>query len=543
MIELAKVTLNNEMDLIIAHKKSMKLAELSGLSLSAQTTFATAVSEVSRSAIENGKNSCLILSVSNSARNEKYIVAAIKDSQAKIKNEGFEYAKKLVNRFHISSTDKESTIELHYFIPGSVRLNTRQIEEWKEHFKEEPPVSPYEEIKRKNEQLQSLAAKLQESEEQYKTLTNSLPLIIFSIDNRSTITYANEWLIQFTGYSIEELNVNKWKEVIHPDDYDSFAVLLNEKVASNASTLKLQCRLKHQATEEYFWHLISVSPLHDEKGNILHRIGFMADIHAQKEYQQTLEDNKELRETQHRLKLNEENLQHHILELNRSNNELQQFAYIASHDLQEPVRKIIFYGDYLGNKLQGQLDKRSEGYLNNMMTASHRMRNLINDLLSFSQVNQAPNFRKINLNVVMQEALQDLELTIKEKSATIDISPLPEIKGDPILLRQLFENIISNSLKYSKEGVPVQIQIANELQDDKLIISFNDNGIGFDEKYIEKIFSLFQRLHSRENYAGTGLGLAICRKIVEVHGGSIVANSNPGEGATFFVTLPVKGRK
>lgn len=543
MIELARVTLNNEMDLIIAHKRSMKLAELSGLSLSAQTTFATAVSEVSRSAIENGKNSCLILSVSYSTRNEKYIVASIKDSQAAIKNEGFEYAKKLVNRFFVSSTDKESTIELHYFIPGPVRLNTRQIEEWREHFKEEPPVSPYEEIKRKNEQLQSLADKLQASEEQYKTLTNALPLIIFSIDKNSTITYANEWLTQFTGRTIDELNERKWKDIIHKDDYDAFAVLLNEKVTSNASSIKLQCRLKHHDSGEFFWHLISVSPLLDEKGNMLYRIGFMADIHAQKEYEQTLQDNKELRETQHRLKINEENLQHHIEELNRSNYELQQFAYVASHDLQEPVRKIIFYGDYLLTNQKGQLDKRSEGYLRSMMSASHRMRNLIHDLLSFSQVNQAPTFRTVNLDHVMQEALQDLELTIKEKGAKIDVEPMPEIKGDPLLLRQLFENIISNSLKYGKESVPVQVHISNEVHDNELTLNFKDNGIGFDERYMEKIFSLFQRLHNRENYEGTGLGLAICRKIVEVHGGRISAKSIPGEGSTFVVSLPVKGRK
>src|SRR5437764_4343232 len=140
MIELARVTLNNEMDLIIAHKRSMKVAELSGLSLSAQTTFATAVSEVSRNVIDHGKDGCLILSIDNSLRHEKYIVASIKDKQAVLEQgEGFEYAKKLVNKINVSNSENESTIELYFFIPGSNKLNVKQIESWKGHFEEEPP--------------------------------------------------------------------------------------------------------------------------------------------------------------------------------------------------------------------------------------------------------------------------------------------------------------------------------------------------------------------------------------------------------------------
>jgi PAS domain S-box-containing protein len=542
MIELAKVTLSNEMDLILAHKRSMKLAELSGLSLSAQTTFATAVSEVSRSAIENGKNSCLILSISKPIRNEKYIVASIKDSQAAhMKNEGFEYAKKLVNRFYVSSTDNESTIELHFFIPGSQKIGYKQIEEWKGLFIEEPPASPYDEIKRKNEQLQQLASKLQESEAQYRTLTDALPLIIFSINEQNSIIYANDWLFQFTGQSLEELNHTKWRSVIHPEDYDSFSMLLNEKVTSSATNIKLQCRLKNSDAGEYLWHLVSMSPLTNEKGAVLYWIGFMADIHAQKVFEQTLKDNRELKEVQTQLQQNEISLQANIQELNRSNRELQQFAYVASHDLQEPLRKIIYYSDYLLTKHEKNLDRKGNEYLRNMISASHRMRNLIKDLLSFSQVDQKQfHFEELNLNKVAQEAMQDLELIINEKQANISISELPTIEADHLLIGQLIGNVIANSLKYSKVDLPPVIEVSQKSEGNTLTLFFKDNGIGFNEKYLDRMFNLFQRLHGRTSYEGTGLGLAICRKIVEVHNGTITAQSQEGQGATFIVQLPIK---
>ncbi len=442
MIEIARVTLNNEMDLILAHRRSMKLAELAGLSLPAQTTFATAVSEVSRSAIENVKNSSLILSIANAVRQDKYIVASIQNGDTLFaESDGFEQAKKLVNKFYASKSEKDSTIELHFFIPSSNKIYTPQIEEWKKLFTEDRPISPYEEIKRKNEQLQLLAIKLQESEEQYRTLTNSLPLIIFSMDKKGDVIYSNEWLTQYTGLTTQQLNQNKWKDIVHEKDYDSFVFLLNDKITSGAINVKLQCRLKNAAQQEYLWHLISLSPLNDEKGVTLYWIGFMVDINAQKVYEDTLKDNQELKETQQQLKQNEQNLQVIILELNRSNRELQEFAYVASHDLQEPVRKIIYYSDYLLAKNKDKLDNDSQVYLANMINAAHRMRNLIRDLLSYSEINQQSGFTEINLAELMQEALQDLEVSINSKQAVVQCSQLPVIEGNVMLMRQLFTNI------------------------------------------------------------------------------------------------------
>jgi light-regulated signal transduction histidine kinase (bacteriophytochrome) len=239
------------------------------------------------------------------------------------------------------------------------------------------------------------------------------------------------------------------------------------------------------------------------------------------------------------LKENQNVLENNILELNRSNRELQEFAYVASHDLQEPARKISFYSDYLISKYDTVLDKKGLEYLSNMQSASRRMRNLINDLLSFAQVErEGLKLAHINLNQVTHAVLQDLEIMIEEKGASMHIESLPVIEADENLMYQLFENLISNSIKYSKDNVKPVVSIWSEKVKGSIRFFVKDNGIGFDAKYLPQMFTLFKRLHSAEKYEGTGLGLAICQKIVALHNGSITAKSREGEGSTFIVTLP-----
>ena len=399
---------------------------------------------------------------------------------------------------------------------------------------------PYEELKRKNEQLQDLSEKVQKSEARYKVLTNALPLIIFSLNPQGELIYANEWLTRFSGETVESLNTGKWTNVIHKDDYDSFALLLKNIITSDAVTVKTQTRIKNKRSGDYFWHQVSLSPLKNDSGELQYWIGYIVDIHAQKVYEQTLMDNIELKQTQEQLKENQLMLEKYIDELNRSNRELTQFAFIASHDLQEPVRKLLFYSDYLLQKYTGNIDGKGVEYLKNMHGASQRMRNLIQDLLLFSQIHKEKmKFRNTDLNVIAKEMHQDLEMAIEEKNATLTIDPLPTIQADEVMMRQLFTNIIGNSLKYSKPGQSPEITVTNQEVDGFLEIAFADNGIGFDEKYGSQIFTLFQRLHTREVYEGTGLGLAICRKIVELHNGKIRAEAKEGKGATFYVSLPL----
>lgn len=539
--ELVKITLQNEMDLVLAHRNAMKLAELVGLSIPGQTTFATAVSEVCRSTIVNGTDGCLVLCLSE-LKSDKFIVARILDkSEYHKNNQGLEYAKRLVSTYNISRSGNKTAIELNYTIPAAHKIDfPRNIQEWQKFFQKDQTLSPYEEIKRKNEQLQELSERIQERESQYVTLTNSLPLIIFSLSTDGHIVYANEWLAYFTGRTADELNASGWREIVHPADYEAFHLLIRPVLTTNAAAIKAQFRLKHFAGNEYFWHLASISPVKDEKGELLYWTGFVVDINAQKLVEKALEDNRELKEAQQALKNNQTRLEDNILKLNQSNLELQQFAFIASHDLQEPIRKISFYSDLFLTKYADNIDEKGNEYLKGIVSASSRMRRLIHDLLAFSQVEaRTVKFKRIDLNEVLKEALQDLEMIINEKHPLIEAAELPVIEADGGLIRQLFANVIGNSLKYCKDDQQPVISITSRLDDPYLDIYISDNGIGFDEKYLPKVFTLFQRLHSNDKYKGTGLGLAICRRIVEYHGGAITANSRESEGATFKITLPV----
>ena len=539
MHEMAKVTLENEMDLILAHKRSMKLAEIAGLSLSAQTTFATAVSEVARNTIDGGKSGRLILNVEIDQR-DKYIVACIKDEHANnISRDGLEYAKRLVNKYNISTKGTETSIELFYYISPSFKIDIQKLDEWRLFFRNEPPISPYEELKRKNEQLQKLSEKVQKSDTQFKTLTNSLPLIIFSLDLEGQLLYTNEWLIKYSGESIESLNKSRWKSFVHEDDYHTFLVLLENKIGNGEIAIRMQARLLEKVKGEYLWHQLSLTPYKDDNGNLQYWTGFIVDIHAQKIVEETLKDNRELKQIQIQLKESQQTQERYIEELNRSNQELQQFAFIASHDLQEPLRKLVYYSDYLINQYSSSINENGIECLTKMQNSANRMRMLIKDILVFSQIDKERiSLSDVDLNSIADHARQDFELVIEEKKAVLIIGDLPVIRADERMMMQLFENIISNSLKYSKKNSSPEIHIKSLIKNDCVELSFKDNGLGFDEKYLTQMFTHFQRLHNYIEFEGTGLGLAICRKIAEMHNGKIWAESKEGEGATFYVSLP-----
>jgi len=231
-------------------------------------------------------------------------------------------------------------------------------------------------------------------------------------------------------------------------------------------------------------------------------------------------------------------------ELARSNEELQQFAFVASHDLQEPLRKITVFGDRLKATCQDALTEKGYDYLQRMQNAAERMQVLIEDLLILSRITtRAQPFVEVNLSQVTQEVLSDLEIRIAQTGAIIEIGELPIIKADPLQMRQLLQNLISNALKFYGDKQPLIVKIYSkkftnqQLKSEYCQIIVEDNGIGFDEKYLDRIFNVFQRLHGRTEYEGTGMGLAICRKIVERHQGSITAKSEPGKGASFIVTI------
>ena len=238
-------------------------------------------------------------------------------------------------------------------------------------------------------------------------------------------------------------------------------------------------------------------------------------------------------------------------DLENRNAELAQYAYLASHDLQEPLRKIITFIKIIDEKYLANTPEAKKE-MSKVITSSERMRNLINALLSYSKLSAGSLFTLVNLNDIIKDALADLELTIKEKQATIQVNTLPDIEAIPAQMRQLFQNLLSNALKFSNSTIQPEIKIYSELVDDLSLeamtvkkgryarIHVCDNGIGLDESYIDKIFVIFQRLHGKTQYEGTGIGLAIVKKIVEKHNGLIGVKSKEEAGATFSVVLPLK---
>ena len=236
---------------------------------------------------------------------------------------------------------------------------------------------------------------------------------------------------------------------------------------------------------------------------------------------------------------------------------MEQFAYVASHDLQEPLRKIQAFGDRLKSKCDAVQLQEGRDYLERMQNAAARMQTLINDLLTFSRViSTTQPFVAVDLGVVTKEVLTDLEVRIEQTKAYVEVGELPTIEADPLQMRQLLQNLIGNALKFQPPNAQPIVKITaqvikralgsggeTEPVDELCELTIQDNGIGFEEKYTEKIFAVFQRLHGRNEFEGTGVGLAVCRRITDRHGGTITAKSRLGEGATFIVSLPLKQPK
>jgi PAS domain S-box-containing protein len=232
----------------------------------------------------------------------------------------------------------------------------------------------------------------------------------------------------------------------------------------------------------------------------------------------------------------------YMARLQESNQALQDFASIASHDMQEPLRKVISFGDMLSKEYEGVLGEEGNAYLRRMLDATQRMQALLKGLLEYSRVTtKIDPFVEVDLTKIVGEVLSDLEVRIKRTEGEVRIGELPVIQADPMQMRQLFQNLIGNALKFHKEGEKPLVEVRSAIVDGKLQIVVEDNGIGFEEQYIDRIFAPFQRLHGRDSrYEGTGMGLAICRKIVERHGGTMRAESNPGKGSRFIVILEAR---
>ena len=371
--------------------------------------------------------------------------------------------------------------------------------------------------------VQARSKELENLQRRYEMILNSAGEGICGLDIDGKATFVNPTVAKLTRRPIAELVGKSEKEIFFPKAENSHG---NGAVPITAINPGEQIFYREDGS--CFPVEFVKTPL-NENGRVVGSVLIFKDITERKRVEETLAQK--------------------AAELTRSNAELEQFAFVASHDLQEPLRKIQAFGDRLKVKCEGTQSGEVKDYLDRMQNAAARMRTLINDLLAFSRVIRSSEpFVQVDLAVVTREVLSDLEVRVERTGAKIEAGLLPTIEADPMQMRQLLLNLISNALKFQPPGgtpvIKLTSRLLNAASGEPLCeLSVQDNGIGFDEKYLDKIFAVFQRLHGRTEYEGTGVGLAVCRRIVDRHHGSIVAHSRPGEGATFLVTLPVHQTK
>jgi PAS domain S-box-containing protein len=372
--------------------------------------------------------------------------------------------------------------------------------------------------------------KLMEQERLFRLLVTSIPQIVWTTDTAGKTDYISQRWEDYTGASNETVN-RDFASFIHADDLGSVVTSWQESLQEGAPWSG-EYRLRDNRAGQYRWFRGVIAPLKDERGAIVKWVGSAADIHDQKLVEQELE-----RRVQDRTdKLAAANGQ-----LQQSNRELEQFAYAASHDLQEPLRKVNVYLGLLKTVLGASVDEKAVSYFHKIEKATTRMSSLIKNLLEYSRLDKDQAvFEDVDLNKIMADVTTDLEVALAQKSITLTAGDLPVVRGVPHQLTQLFYNLVGNAIKFSRPDAERYIHVAYTYDDVArcYTISVTDNGIGFDQQYATKMFEIFQRLTTVKSVGGHGIGLAICQKIVHHHNGKIWATGSEGMGATFFVQLP-----
>jgi PAS domain S-box-containing protein len=362
-----------------------------------------------------------------------------------------------------------------------------------------------------------LYSELKTNEERYRELIENASDIIYRIDLRGYFTYTNSVVKRLLGYDETNVIGRNYLELVRPDYRQEMQDFYIGQLKENLATTYLEFPALDVNGQEV-WIGQNVSLVKDQ-GRLVGMQAVARDITERKRMEEALLQQAE--------------------ELSSANADLEQFAFIAAHDLQEPLRKIQAFGDRLNLKYKNVLDDTGRDYLERMRSSATRMRTLIDDLLSFARANKQQQRSLVSLETIVRGVLGDLQVRIEETQATISVGVLPTLEVDPSQFRQVFQNLLSNALKFRKPDVaPVITVYSHRLGTGDWELRFSDNGIGFEEQYKERIFAVFQRLHSREQYEGTGIGLAIVRRIIESHEGTIEVSSRLGEGTTFSITLP-----
>ncbi|WP_405384222.1 ATP-binding protein [Maribacter sp. LLG6340-A2] len=386
------------------------------------------------------------------------------------------------------------------------------------------------------------ATKLRESERRFREIADLSPIWIWITDKQVNVEYANKELLKYLGLEKSaDFTGQTWENMVHPDDiqlvYEGFGEAVRKE-----ENFALEYRVKNASTNKFEWFKVLAVPRYEDKV-LKGFIGTAMNIEQQKSFANNLKSEVEIRTRE----LEDSNIQ-----LEKMNKELQSFAYISSHDLQEPLRKIQMFAEVLLDKEIDNLTEKGKNKFEKIQSAANRMQSLINDLLAYSRADTEKRiFKKIELQHSINEVKNDLAEEFKKKNGKLIIEESCSLEVVPFQFRQLMYNLISNSLKYSKQDVSpvitVKGEIVNELKVSGVILKRNtnyakititDNGIGFENQFSDKIFEVFQRLHGKQEYVGTGVGLAIVKKIVQNHHGYINATGEPNVGSVFQIFIP-----
>ncbi len=425
--------------------------------------------------------------------------------------------------FDVRIKSKEGNYRWHTVIGEPVKNSENKIVKW---------VGAFTDIHEQKE----ASEKIEQSEKQFSTLANNIQNLAWIADGEGYIYWYNQRWYDYTGTTLEEMEGWGWEKVHHPNHINRVVDFVKTAWQNN-QPFELTFPLR-SANGEYRWFLTLAYPVTDKEGKIINWIGTNTDITDQKSFAEQLEEQVEER----------------TAELVKMNKELESFAYISSHDLQEPLRKIQTFASRIKENEENNLSDTGKDMFNRMQDAAKRMQTLIQDLLAYSRTTTTDHsFETTDLNDIIAEVKEDLLEELNDKNATIEANQLCAADIIPFQFRQLMHNLISNSLKFSNPDDPPHIQIRSEIanglkfKNEHLLpqkkychIAVSDNGIGFEQQYSEKIFKVFQRLHGKNEYNGTGIGLSIVQKIVENHHGIITANGEPNKGATFDIYIPAR---
>ena len=359
------------------------------------------------------------------------------------------------------------------------------------------------------------------SEERFRLVVDSAPNAMILVNRDGEIALANAGAVSLFGYEKKELIGNDIEILVperfksrHPEDRHAFFTSTTMRAMGKGRD---SYAVKKDGTEIQVE--IGLNPIETDEGQMV--LASIIDI-TERKHQETV-------------------IKNQVNELKMKNRELEQFAYIASHDLQEPLRTVNSFTKLLEEEYQGQLRGDADTYLNFMSQASVRMSALVKGLLDYSRIGQQKKLTPVDCHAVIHDVLADLAVRIKETHASFDIGNCPQLLGYETELRLLFQNLAVNAIKFCKADVAPKIKITSQEEDGYWKFAFQDNGIGIPKEHQQRIFMIFQRLHNRDAYEGTGIGLAHCRKIVEMHGGKIWVDSEPSKGSIFYFTLPSRG--